>query len=28
VDISVGKDDDSKYYVTPTFKFEQVSRAC
>ncbi|WJX91622.1 hypothetical protein P8452_73367 [Trifolium repens] len=23
VDISVGKDDDSKYYVTPTFKFEQ-----
>ncbi|KAL5061483.1 hypothetical protein RYX36_023220 [Vicia faba] len=23
VDISAGKDDDSKYYVTPTFKFEQ-----
>lgn len=23
VDISVGADDDSKYYITPTFKFEQ-----
>ncbi|CAK8559916.1 unnamed protein product [Lathyrus sativus] len=23
MDISAGKDDDSKYYITPTFKFEQ-----
>lgn len=25
VDIPVGDDDDSKYYLSPTFKFEQVS---
>lgn len=27
VNIPVGVDDDSKYYLTPTFKFEQVSSA-
>lgn len=25
VDIPVGDTDDSKYYLSPTFKFEQVS---
>lgn len=25
VDIPVGELDDSKYYISPTFKFEQVS---
>lgn len=25
VDIPVGEIDDSKYYLSPTFKFEQVS---
>lgn len=24
VDIPVGEHDDSKYYISPTFKFEQV----
>lgn len=28
VDIPVGEVDDSNYYLSPTFKFEQVSLAC
>jgi len=28
MDIPVGESDDTKYYVSPTFKFEQVSLAC
>lgn len=27
VDMPVGEVDDSKYYLSPTFKFEQVSLA-
>ena len=28
IDIPVGEDHETKYYLTPTFKFEQVSLAC
>ena len=28
MDIPLGESDDTKYYVSPTFKFEQVSLAC
>lgn len=28
MDIPVGESDDTKYYISPTFKFEQVSLAC
>lgn len=28
IDIPVGEYNDTKYYISPTFKFEQVSLAC
>jgi len=28
MDIPVGESDDTKYFISPTFKFEQVSLSC